>query len=121
MHHSLILVLLLALLLFVFLPWQFALPLYVPILSIIVYSYWKIRQAQRQRPVVGEQSMIGDRALVVSSSREQIEVHYRGETWRAVSSQPVHRGQRVIIEGVEGLTLRVAPLDEKADSARKAA
>ncbi|MCL7453085.1 MAG: NfeD family protein [Anaerolineae bacterium] len=35
-------------------------------------------------------------------------MHYHGETWRAVSSVPLHPGQRVVIEAVEGLTLHVA-------------
>jgi membrane-bound ClpP family serine protease len=35
---------------------------------------------------------------------------YKGEIWRAVSSQPLQPGQQVVIEKVEGLTPQVAPL-----------
>jgi membrane protein implicated in regulation of membrane protease activity len=120
-HHWLILVPLLALLLFIFLPWQLALAAYVPVLAGIGYIYWKIRQAQHRPVVMGEESMIGGRAVVISARGGEIEVHFRGETWHVVSSQPLHRGQEVIIEGVEGLTLRVVPVEEPADSTPRVA
>jgi len=103
-------VMVLALLLFAFLPWPVALALYVPVSAVSLFSVWKVRQAQRQPPRTGTQTMIGEQAEVVSADRNAVEVHYRGELWRAASSQPLNPGQPVVIEGVEGLTLRVAPL-----------
>jgi membrane protein implicated in regulation of membrane protease activity len=120
-HHWLILVPLLALLLFVFLPWQVAVAAYVPVLAVVGYIYCKIRQAQHQPAVMGEESMIGGRAIVVSTRRGEIEVHFQGETWHAVSSQPVQRGQEVIIEGVDGLTLHVVPAENPAGGTPRAA
>lgn len=121
MHHWLILVPLLALTLFIFLPWQLALAAYLPVLAVVGYTYLKIRQAQHQPPVTGEGSMIGGRAVVVSARRGEMEVHFRGETWHAVSSQPLHRGQEVIIEDVEGLTLHVVPAENPANGTPRVA
>jgi membrane protein implicated in regulation of membrane protease activity len=101
---------LLGLVLFKFLPWREALPLYVVILIVSFGLFWKIMQAQRRRPVIGKKAMIGDLAVVVSVKGDEVKVDYWGETWRAVSPQPLHQGQQVIIKGMEGLTLRVAPL-----------
>ena len=101
---------LLGLVLFKFLPWRVALPLYVVILIVSFGLFWKIVQAQRRRPIIGKRAMIGDRAVAVSVKRDEVKVDYRGETWRAVSPQPLRQGQQVIIEGMEGLTLQVAPL-----------
>ncbi len=106
---------LIALLLFLLLPWPYALALYIPIVSVSLLGYWKMLQAQRQPPLIGERAMIGGQAEVTSSKSEEVEVRYRGETWRATSSQTLQRGQAVVIEGVEGLTLRVAPLSQPAD------
>jgi membrane-bound serine protease (ClpP class) len=114
MHHLSLLLLLLALALFILLPWWVALPTSVPIVAFIVFVYWKTRQAWRQRPVAGEEAMIGDRAIAGDTARGQLKVHYRGELWWAVSSEPLHRGQPVVIEGVQGLTLRVAPVPSPA-------
>ena len=106
--------LLIGLLLFLVLPWPYALALYVPIASVSLLGYWKMLQAQRQPPLIGTLAMIGERAEVISSRSEETKVCYRGETWRAVSSQTLQRGQAVVIESIEGLTLRVAPLPRPA-------
>jgi membrane protein implicated in regulation of membrane protease activity len=109
MHHLLLLVVLLGWILFLFLSWQVALPLYVAGVIVSLAIYWKIIQAQRRQPVTGKRTMIGRRAIVVRVEGSDIEVQYEGEIWRAVSAQPLDRGQQVIIEGVEGLILRVKP------------
>jgi len=109
MHHLLLLLPLAGLLLFIYLVWQVALPIYVIILIASLALYWKIIKAQRRTPVMGKRAMIGDPATVVSVKAGEVEVDYQGEIWRAVSSQPLRNGQNVIIEGAEGLTLRVKP------------
>jgi len=110
MHHLLLILPLLGLILFVFLLWQVALPLYMVMLVVSLAIYWKIIQAQRRRPVIGKRAMIGDRAVVIRIGGDAVEVEYEGEIWRAVSPEPLHQGQQVVIESVEGLILRVAPL-----------
>ena len=115
MHHLLLILPLLGLILFVFLLWQVALPLYMVMLVVSLAIYWKIIQAQRRRPVIGKRAMIGDRAVVVRIGGDAVEVEYEGEIWRAVSPEPLHQGQQVVIEGVEGLILRVAPLKSRDD------
>jgi membrane protein implicated in regulation of membrane protease activity len=116
MHHLLLILPLVGLVLFVFLLWQVALPLYAVILGISLGVYWKIIKAQRQRPAIGRRAMIGGQAVVVKVEEGDIEVDYEGEIWRAVSTEPLHQGQHVIIKGVEGLILRVAPLKPRDDS-----
>jgi membrane-bound serine protease (ClpP class) len=115
MHHLLLILPLLGLILFVFLLWQVALPLYMVMLIVSLAIYWKIIQAQRRRPVMGKRAMIGDRAVVVRIGGDAVEVEYEGEIWRAVSPEPLHQGQQVVIESVEGLVLRVAPLKSRDD------
>ena len=106
------LILLFALLLFVFLPWQVALALYVPIALAALAIARKGRQAQREPPAMGREAMVGDTALVVRTEDGSAEVQYRGEAWRAVSSDPLRVGQKVVIREVEGLTLRVSSLHD---------
>ena len=110
MHHLLLILPLLGLILFVFLLWQVALPLYMVMLVVSLGIYWKIIQAQRRRPVIGKRAMIGDRAVVVRVGGDAVEVEYEGEIWRAVSPEPLKSGETVIIQGVKGLILQVTPL-----------
>jgi len=101
---------LVGLVLFKFLPWREALPLYLATVAVSLGLFWKVMQAQRRRPIIGKRAMIGDQAVVVSVKGDEVWVDYQGETWHAVSPKPLHQGQKVIIEGVERLTLRIAPL-----------
>jgi membrane protein implicated in regulation of membrane protease activity len=110
MHHLLLLVVLFGWVLFLFLSWQIALPLYLLGVIISLTIYWKIIVAQRRRPITGRRAMIGDRAVVVRAEADEVEVDYQGEIWRAVSSQPLQIDQSVIIEGMEGLILKVKPV-----------
>jgi len=110
MHNLLLFLPLLALGLFFVLPWQGALPLYGLILIISMIGYWKGFQAQRQPLIMGRKVMVGEGAKVVKTEGDEVEVDYRGEIWKAVSAQPLHTGQQVVIEKVEGLALRVSPL-----------
>ncbi len=110
MHHLLLLVVLFGWILFLFLSWQIALPLYVLGVIISLAIYWKIIVAQRLRPVIGNRAVIGGQAIVIRIQADGTDVEYQGEIWRAVSSQPLQVDQKVIIEGVEGLMLRVKPI-----------
>ncbi len=109
MHHLLLLVVLLGWILFLFLSWQIALPLYLIAVIISLVIYWKIIEAQRRRPVIGKRAMIGGQAVVTRIEGNIIEAEYEGEVWRAVSPEPLHQGQKVTIKGLDGLTLKVTP------------
>ncbi len=118
MHNVLLFLPLLALGLFFVFPWKAALPLYGLILIASMIGYWKAFQAQRLPPVMGKRVMVGDHAVVVRAERDEVEVDYRGEIWRAASLQPLDPGQQVIIEKVDGLTLLVAPLPQAPGKAK---
>ena len=78
MHHMILLMPLLALVLFILLPWQLALPLYLPVLMGSLLVHWKIIQAQRQPPITGKRAMIGGRAMVVKSEFGEVVVQVPG-------------------------------------------
>jgi membrane protein implicated in regulation of membrane protease activity len=80
MPHIFMLMPLVALLLFVFLPWQGALALYIPI------AIGSLAVARKVMPASGPETMIGDQAVVTAVGSQQAKVHYRGEIWRTVSS-----------------------------------
>jgi len=66
----------------------------------------------RRRPVVsGLEELVGAEATVLADFDRQGRVSIHSETWRALSSAPLHKGQQVKVSGIEGLTLRVGPLD----------
>jgi membrane-bound serine protease (ClpP class) len=66
---------------------------------------------KNRRPVTGADAMLGKAARVAQWSGSSGQVLVDGELWRAVSELPLAKDDRAIVRAVEGLTLRVAPLD----------
>ena len=106
MHHLLLLLPVFALVLFYLLPWPLALTLYLPILIGSLFAYGKAIQAQRLPRTTGEESMVGKRAVAIRSGEGMVEIMFQGEIWHALSSEPLQEGQEVVIEKVDGLTLK---------------
>ena len=58
--------------------------------------------------------MVGQIATVrtlLDSSLAMVSVH--SESWRACSSMPLYKGQKVKIKAIDGLTLEVEPLESE--------
>ncbi|MEK7231405.1 MAG: nodulation protein NfeD [Pseudomonadota bacterium] len=64
----------------------------------------------RRRPVVsGREDLVGASGEVVDDFTGEGWVRVRSETWRAASTAPLNRGQRVRVTHIDGLTLSVEP------------
>ena len=65
--------------------------------------------AQRQPPVMGQAAMIGEpgEALSAIAPEHAGQVATRGEIWSATSGEPIPKGARVRVTGVDRLTLIV--------------
>ncbi len=62
----------------------------------------------RQRPVVsGREEMVGAEGVVLERADVGAWVQIHGERWRATSPDALQPGQRVRVEGMQGLTLQV--------------
>jgi membrane-bound ClpP family serine protease len=66
--------------------------------------------ARKRKPLTGVPAMIGREAVVKTWSGNEGRVTIRGELWRAVSAAALAPGDRVIVEEVEKLTLKVKPV-----------
>ena len=73
----------------------------------------KVLAAHRERPVrAGHEELIGSRAEVRTSLDPEGQVWIEGALWRARltgDGAPLRPGDRVTVEAVEGLTLKVRP------------
>jgi len=87
-----------------------SIPLVVSLTVVIGGAWaWAIAKAvaARRRPVsVGPQKIVGKQGVV----RENGLVFVQGELWRARAAEPLRAGQRVEVDELEGLTLRVHPV-----------
>lgn len=65
----------------------------------------------RSRPVVsGLEELVGGQAIVINNFDHNGAVTIHSETWQALSDTPLHKGQKVKVTDIQGLTLKVEPL-----------
>jgi membrane-bound serine protease (ClpP class) len=70
-------------------------------------------RAQRAKPVLGDNSMIGKIALTAGDLDMQGQVKLMGETWNAISlAGKIAANEKVVIREIKGLTLYVEPLNQ---------
>ncbi|HSN08347.1 MAG TPA: nodulation protein NfeD [Hanamia sp.] len=70
-------------------------------------------RAQRTKPVLGDNSMLGKTAVTSTDIDIQGQVKFMGETWNAVSLEgKIRANEKVVIKEIKGLTLYVQPLNE---------
>lgn len=75
----------------------------------IVAVVYGLRWSRRRAPLVGMNTILGLRAVVVEACTPRGKVRVQGETWQAHSNIAVEPGARVRVRSVEGLTLHVEP------------
>lgn len=75
-------------------------------------------RSQKKSIVSGREGLIGQTGVVISIMNEQTVVRVLGEIWSATSTQSLEVGQKVKVEGVDGLMLKVSamPLSKFQDS-----
>jgi membrane-bound serine protease (ClpP class) len=96
--------------LFLLLPWPVAVPIAGVVAvatAMIVYAGVK---ALRQPLEAGPRSMVGLVGEAVTDISPEGLVRVQGELWRGRSQEAVARGQRVLVEAVDGLSVRVRPV-----------
>ncbi|MCE7031231.1 nodulation protein NfeD [Lysobacter sp. GX 14042] len=72
---------------------------------------WGVARARRRPVVSGIDELLHQPALALSDFDGRGRVRARGEVWQADSAVPVIRGQQLRVIAVDGLVLRVEPLE----------
>jgi membrane-bound ClpP family serine protease len=97
-----------ALPLFWFFPLNTALPIYISILVISGFLYFKVFQAMRSEVLTGQEAMLGKEGLVVEDIAPEGKVQYASETWDAMTKgKRFVKGEKVKISGFQGMRLLV--------------
>ena len=108
--HVLLLVPLLIAGLFLLLPWPVALPIALLVAGVTAMVIHAGVKVLHQRPMTGAEGMVGVIGEAATDMSPRGVVGIDGELWRGESTEPVARGQRVSVVRVEGLTVRVRPI-----------
>lgn len=67
---------------------------------------------RKKRSVTGIESLPGEVVEVREWKEKEGQVFIKGELWRAVSDVPLMKGEKAIIQNVDGLTLKVKSIDK---------
>jgi membrane-bound serine protease (ClpP class) len=66
----------------------------------------------RQRPIVtGSEELVGEIGEMLEDTAEEGMARIRGELWRVRCVQPLKRGQKIRVTGIDGLVLQVIPVE----------
>jgi membrane-bound serine protease (ClpP class) len=88
-------------------PWWFVAAL-AATSALVVFAVGGMALRARQRPVVaGQHELIGCTGRVIEADGNAGWAELRGERWRVRSAQPLHVGDTVRVQALEGLTLVV--------------
>jgi len=97
-----------------------ALAVSIPLAVITVFLMTLVLQARKSKVVTGEQGLVGQVGEARSPLAPQGKVFVNGELWDAVSPLPVAAGEKVRVQGVDGLVLEVEPVRQPAPQSIKA-
>lgn len=67
---------------------------------------------KKRRSISGAEGMVGKVVEVKQWNTNQGEVFVNGELWRAICKVPLVKGDKAVIHDVEGLILKVGPLND---------
>ena len=89
-------------------PFNIALPLYLFVIGISIFLYFKIFQAMRQEIKTGKEALLGKKGLVIEDIDPEGKIEYASEIWDATTREGrVLKGEPVKINGMQGLVLTV--------------
>ena len=112
MHHLILMLPLIGVVVFWFMPLSIAAPSYAGIVLVSGLMYWAIIRAIKKTPTTGASGLVGTRARVVSKLSPSDEARYMveadGELWSAYSPDKLEPGEIVSIRGVDGIRLLVS-------------
>jgi len=92
-----------------------ALAVTIPFAGISVFLMRSVLRSRKWKPATGPEEMIGEVGTVIKPVTAGGEgmIRWRGELWRAFSSQEIGEGKSVRVMKVEGLRVEVAPVEAR--------
>jgi len=81
---------------------------------------WR-RVLDRIRVVTGAEGLVGEPGEAITACEPLGTVRVRGEIWKAGAEAPIARGERIVVDAVDGMTLSVGPAAARSGSRMGAA
>ncbi len=79
--------------------------------AFFIFAFGMAFKTHRKKVTTGVEGMIGETGLAQTAINPHGTVKVHGEIWKAASSQPIKKGERIRVASVDGLTLVVEKLN----------
>jgi membrane-bound serine protease (ClpP class) len=89
-------------------PWGWVAIIVAAAIDIVETAFF-VRWSKRRRAVVGAETLVGRRAVVVRALAPRGQVKLDGEVWEARAQYDALPGDEVVVTSVDGLVLEVEP------------
>jgi membrane-bound serine protease (ClpP class) len=88
-------------------PWRYIVLLPLALLEIADVVMWL--RWRKARSITGAEGLTGAHGVALTDCRPDGQVRLRGQVWKAYCAEGAGRGDEVVVRGLEGLCLQVAP------------
>jgi membrane-bound serine protease (ClpP class) len=75
-------------------------------------------RARKRKVTTGGRGLVGEVGVARSALKPEGDVFIHGETWKAEADQPIKKGEKVLVTGVEHLTLKVTKHEKQSTENR---
>jgi membrane-bound serine protease (ClpP class) len=89
-------------------PWNLIVVIVGAVVEVVetgLFLWW----SRRRRATVGAETMVGKKGVAVGTLGPEGQVRVEGEIWNARCERGADAGTRVVVRGIDGLTLEVEP------------
>ncbi len=86
------------------------LPVVLVTAAFFLFALVMVVRAHRRRPTTGKEGLIGGIGIAKTDLRPEGLVEIRGELWNAVAEEGVKTGEKIQVEAMEGMKVRVRRL-----------
>ena len=75
--------------------------------AFFIFAVGMAARAQRRKVTTGDKGLVGKEGVARSQLHPEGDVFIHGEIWKAEADETIEKGEKVIVTGVENLTLKV--------------
>jgi len=87
--------------------WSVIVVTVMAVTGFFAFAVTKALRVHRQRPTTGQEGLLGEVGRADSGIAPEGKVFVCGEYWDAWSDEPIAAGERVVVESIEGMRLKV--------------
>ena len=87
--------------------------------AFFIFALTMAARAHRRKVTTGEEGLVGEIGTVVEALHPEGKISVHGEIWAAVAKNPMKKGEKVVVDGVEGMVVKVSPASAPTGSIKK--